>query len=138
MVEIAQKLDQLASLYSSSDKLKSEKQELINGLISPEILLKIQEIETEYTEKEKGITDKIDILEVEIKADTLKFGKTVKASRFISMWSKGRVTWDNKGLSTYSTTHPEILVKRKNAGEFRTNNVQNIVNLYLPLLILYR
>jgi hypothetical protein len=58
MVEIAQKLDQLASLYSSSDRLKSEKQELINGLISPEILLKIQEIETEYTEKEKGITDK--------------------------------------------------------------------------------
>jgi hypothetical protein len=113
MVEIAQKLDQLATLYSSADKLKMEKQELINSLLSPEILSKIQEIESEYSEKEKGIGEKIDVLEVEIKSDTIKFGQTVKASGFIAMWSKGRVTWDNKGLSTYSTTHPEILEFKK-------------------------
>ncbi len=39
MAEIAQKLDHLARLYSSIDKLNEEKKLIINKLLTPEIIL---------------------------------------------------------------------------------------------------
>jgi hypothetical protein len=116
MAEIAQKLDQLAKLYSSIDKLKEEKKQIINNLLTPEIILQIEEVDAEFETKEKGISANIENLEEEIRADALQFGQSVKASGFLATWSKGRTTWDNKGLAEYSISHPEI-IKFKKEGE---------------------
>jgi len=116
MIEIAQKLDQLAKLYSSIDKLKEEKKQILNKLLTPELILQIEEVDAEFEVNEKGISTNIENLEEEIRNDTLQFGQSVKASGFIATWSKGRITWDNKGLAAYSISHPDI-IKFKKEGE---------------------
>jgi hypothetical protein len=109
MNDIAQKLDRLSRLYEQKQKYSSEKQEIINGLITPEIKAKIDEVEAEFKQQEEIIIKSIDSLESEIKADTAKFGSTVRSSGFMAVWSKGRITWDTKGLTSFAGSHPEVL-----------------------------
>jgi hypothetical protein len=113
MNDIAQKLDRLSKLYEQKQKYSREKQEIINGLLAPEIKTKIDEVETEFKQQEDIIIKTIDSLENEIKADTAKFGATVKSSGFMAVWSKGRVTWDTKGLTYFAGSHPEVLGYRR-------------------------
>ena len=109
MNDIAQKLDRLSKLYEQKQKYSREKQEIINGLIAPEIKAKIDEVEAEFKQQEEIIIKSIDSLESEIKADTAKFGSTVRSSGFMAVWSKGRITWDTKGLTSFADSHPEVL-----------------------------
>ena len=109
MNDIAQKLDRLSKLYEQKQKYSREKQEIINRLLAPEIKAKIDEVETEFKQQEDIISKTIDSLESEIKADTTKFGATVKSSSFMAVWSKGRITWDTKGLTSFAGSHPEVL-----------------------------
>jgi hypothetical protein len=113
MLSIAQKLDQLSNLYSQRDALQEEKRILIEQLLSPELKAHLDDIEAEFSQKSEAATTNIDSLEAEIKSETLTYGDTVKASGFIAIWNQGRVSWDNKGLSSYTESHPEILVFRK-------------------------
>jgi hypothetical protein len=43
----------------------------------------------------------------------LKNGATVRGSYLMAVWSKGRVSWDDKGLSNYAQAHPDLLQYRK-------------------------
>jgi hypothetical protein len=113
MSDIYTKLDQLAELNKLIEKLKSDKREIISKVLSPEILSKLDEIDLEFSEKEKGLNENIEKLEAEIRTDTQQLGKSISSSGYIAMWSKGRTTWDNKGLASYSEKHPEILEYRK-------------------------
>jgi hypothetical protein len=115
-MDIASKLDKLAELHKLYSKLESEKREIIEKVLSPEILLKLDEIETEYSEKGKGLSENIEKLEIVIRTETQQLGKSISSSGYIAMWSKGRITWDNKGLTSYSAKHPEIL-EYKREGE---------------------
>jgi len=113
MLPIAQKLDQLSSLYSQIEALQAEKQKLIEEVIPPELRARLSDIEDEFAQREEAANESITALEARIKADTLSFGETVKASGFIAVWNKGRVSWDNKGLTGYAQSHAEILQFRK-------------------------
>ncbi len=113
MLEIAQKLERLDDLYTARESLHAEKSELLADVFSPEQLLRLDEIEAEYSQKEEAANSAIGELENEIKVDTLAFGETVKGSNFLAVWNKGRVTWDSNGLSSYAETHPEVLSYRK-------------------------
>ena len=118
MLEVAQKLEKLASLVAAREALQSEKRDVIAQLVTPEILVQLDEIEAEFNQKEEAAATTIKELEEEIKSDTLGLGQTVKGSGFQAVWTKGRVTWDSKGLSTYSDAHPEILNYRKEGKPF--------------------
>jgi hypothetical protein len=113
MNDIAQKLNRLSKLYEQKQKYSREKQEIINGLLAPEIKAKMDEVEDEFKQQEEILLKIIDSLETEIKADTAKFGATVKSSGFMAIWSKGRITWDTKGLTSFASSHPEVLEYRK-------------------------
>jgi hypothetical protein len=52
-------------------------------------------------------------LEAEIKNDVLLLGATVQGPGIRAVYSRGRVTWDNRGLQQYSQLHPEVLEYRK-------------------------
>lgn len=47
-------------------------------------------------------------LEAEIKEQVKHHGATVKGAHIMAVWSKGRVSWDTKGLDGYAAAHPEI------------------------------
>jgi hypothetical protein len=113
MLSIAQKLDQLKTLYSVRDVLQEEKQSLINDFLPPEIKNHLEDIEAEYCQKTETANEKITALEEEIKNETLKYGETVKTSGIMAIWNQGRVSWDNTGLVSYAESHPEVLTFQK-------------------------
>jgi hypothetical protein len=49
----------------------------------------------------------------EIKSETLALGQTVKGTRLMVVWAKGRSSWDGKLLDGYAMDHPEILQAKK-------------------------
>jgi hypothetical protein len=113
MLAIAEKLKRLSTLYEERDSLGAQKQALIDQVLTPEIKKRLEEIDAEFAGKDKAAETNIEALEAEIKQDTLSHGESVKAAGFQAVWTKGRVSWDGKGLLSYSESHPEILQFRK-------------------------
>jgi hypothetical protein len=113
MQSITEKLDRLAEFHAQRDVLSMDKQSLIDQVLTPEIKARLVEIEAEFSEKAEAVNANIATLEAEIKADILAHGESVKGQHFQAVWSKGRVSWDDKGLSGYAKAHPELLEFRK-------------------------
>jgi hypothetical protein len=113
MISIAQKLEQLAGLYAERDGLDSQKQNLIDQVLLPEVKARLNDIEAEFAQKAQAAAQNIEALEAEIKAETLTHGESVRAAGIQAVWNKGRQSWDSKGLSGYGESHPEILQFRK-------------------------
>lgn len=109
MLQIAEKLKRLEGFYDERQALEGEKQKLIDQVLTPEIRQRLEEIDTEFSSKAEAVDGNIAALEEEIKGDVLTHGESVRGERFQAVWSKGRVTWDSKGLSAYADSHPEIL-----------------------------
>lgn len=110
---IIEKLDRLAELRSAIDAINLRYDELRNTVLTPEIRASLKEIEDErYTAldaAQAGLSD----LENEIKAGVIIAGESVKGAWLHAIYSKPKVTWDNKGLSGFAVAHPEINAFRK-------------------------
>jgi phage host-nuclease inhibitor protein Gam len=107
-IEIKQKLDQLAEFHAQRDVAAMEKQRLIDEILTPEIKARIAEIEAEFAGKTEAVNENIAALEAEIKKDVAEYGASVKGSVLHAVFSKGRVSWDTKGLDGYIIDHPEL------------------------------
>ena len=115
MLSIAEKLERLAGLHAELDGLEAQKQKLIDQAVPADVRERLKDIETEFAQKEQAASANIESLEAEIKAETIAVGESVRASGLQAVWNKGRLTWDSKGLTSYSESHPEILQFRKEA-----------------------
>ena len=102
--------------------LEVEKQSLINQILTPEILAKVEEINAEFQprfdalesdEKYRAKKAEAENLTGEIKAEVIAAGHTVKGSCLQAVFTKGRISWDDKGLSGFMLAHPEIGIYRK-------------------------
>jgi len=128
-----QKLEKLAELQDflytyettkddTKAALDAEQQKLIDSVLTPEILAKVEEIKLEFKPKfealesdEKYVAKKeaADILTAEIKDEVVKAGQTIKGSCLMAVFAKGRVSWDTKSLDGYVVAHPEVEQFRK-------------------------
>ena len=113
MIEVAGMLEQLSQLHAQREALEEEKQALIAKTLPPEIKARLEDIEAEFSEKDKAAGANIEALEESIKSATLAHGESVRSAGFQAVWNKGRQTWDSKGLSAYADSHPEVLQFRK-------------------------
>jgi hypothetical protein len=113
MQAIVEKLDRLAEFQSQRDILSLDKQAALDSVLTPEIKAKLAEIEAEFSDKAQSVNENIAALEAEIKADVLAHGETVRGSRLMAVWNKGRVSWDDKGLQGYMKAHPDLAEFRK-------------------------
>jgi hypothetical protein len=52
-------------------------------------------------------------LEAEVRAEVLRLGQSVRREGVWAVFSRGRVTWDSKGLTQYAQAHPEVEKFRK-------------------------
>ncbi|MFA6270311.1 MAG: hypothetical protein WC657_03825 [Candidatus Paceibacterota bacterium] len=102
--------------------LDGEKQSLIDSILTPEILAKVEEIKAEFQPKYDSLENdqaylaqkaEAESLIAEIKSDVIAEGKTIKGSRLMAVYAKGRISWDNKGLDGYIVAHPELAQFRK-------------------------
>ena len=110
---IAEKLDRLAEFQAQKDLLAIDKQALIDQILTAEIRAKLAEIEAEFDGRNEAVDANIAELESEIKEEVLQHGATVRSEHLLAVWNKGRVSWDDNGLSSYAHSHPELLSFRK-------------------------
>lgn len=113
MLSIAEKLERLAGLHADREGLEAQKQTLIDQVIPAEIKARLNDIEAEFAQKVQAVSANIEALEAEVKTATLAHGESVRAQGIQAVWTKGRQTWDSKGLSSYGESHPEVLQFRK-------------------------
>jgi hypothetical protein len=113
MLSIAEKLQRLAEVHAEREALEGQKQKLVEEVIPADVRSRLDDIEAEFAQKVQAAAATIETLEAEIKAETLAHGESVRAAGYQAVWTKGRQTWDSKGLSTYGEAHPEILQFRK-------------------------
>ena len=107
-----EKLDKIADLKSAQSLRESEKQALIDQVLTPEIKTKIAEIEAEFAASD-NVTDTINLLTEEVKSEVAQLGETVKGKFLMAVYSKPRVSWDTKALDDYIVSHPELTQFRK-------------------------
>lgn len=95
------------------DSLRLEKQAVIDTILTPEIKEKLAEIEAEFAPKVEALSAENERLAAQIREQVLELGATVSGDFHQAIFTKGRVSWDNKALAGYSVAHPEIMVFQK-------------------------
>lgn len=106
-------LNHLAEYQSQRQLLQLEKQKLIDAVITPEIKAQLAEIDAEFGDKFAGVDDYINSLTEKVKDAVINEGATIKGAYLQAVYSKGRVSWDTKGLDGYIVAHPELEQFRK-------------------------
>jgi len=108
---------ELLNKYSDNlvgiDSLVLEKQALIDTILTPEIKEQLAEVEAEFAPKVEALRAENEQLAAQIREQVLEFGTTVSGDFHQAVYTKPRVSWDNKGLAGYSVAHPEIMVFQK-------------------------
>ena len=108
---------ELLNKYSDNlvgiDSLRAEKQALIDTILTPEIKEKLAEVEAEFAPKVEALYEQNEQLLAQVKAEVLEAGATISGDFHQAVFTKARITWDNKGLAGYSVSHPEIMVFQK-------------------------
>ena len=128
-----QKLEKMAELsdylstYEASkvDKksvLEMQMNTLIDSVLTPEIMAKVNEIKEEFQPMFDALDNDLDYLEnkseyealeAEVKQEVIEAGQTIKGSCLQACYAKGRVSWDTKMLDGYVVAHPEVEQFRK-------------------------
>ena len=113
MQAIIESLDRLAEFQAQRDVMNLDKQAAIDSVLTPEIRVRIVDIEAEFDDKAQAVVSNIAALETEIKVAVVAHGETVKGSLLMAVWNKGRASWDDKALQCYMKAHPELADFRK-------------------------
>ena len=103
-METKQLLDELAELRQMRDVMALPFQETIADL-QAKIDDVCSPVDVKIDKKEKAIKDAV-----------LVGGETVKGDVLMAMWSKGRTSWNTKGLEGVIAIYPDI-AKLKEIGE---------------------
>jgi hypothetical protein len=114
--ELIAKLDVLADYKAQADLLAIEKKQLLEAAMPTEVRQRMEEIEAEFSDKGKAVSENSSALEAEIKKAVVELGASVKGHYLHAVYAKGRVTWDSKTLDKFIVQYPEIGVAR-NEGE---------------------
>ena len=104
--------------------LDDEKQKLVDGILTPELLAQVREIEVEFQPKYDALQEPSEelaakqqeetMLTAGIKYEAQQLGKSIPGPGLTAQFGKGRVSWDDAGLCGYAKAgHPEILDFRK-------------------------
>lgn len=106
------KLNQLAEFRAQNDLLLLDynaKRAAILATIADEL----EALDAEYNPQFEAVTANTTALEAAIKSEVLSLGASVKGSHLQAVYTKGRTSWDTKGLDGYAVAHPEIQTFRK-------------------------
>jgi hypothetical protein len=109
-----EKLERYSDLQERLDVLRKNMQELIDKVPIPqEIVDQWNSIKAEFQPMIDVAQAELDTILDEIKTEVLAGGSTVKGSRVMAVWAKGRESWDGRLLSGYALAHPDVLPCKK-------------------------
>ena len=118
-MDIYEKIEKYSDFSFGIDAVLTQKKELIDAVLTPEIKEKLAEIDAEFDPKVDELSQQKSMLESEIKQEILDAGRTIKGTYHSFVWSKPRVSWDTKALDGYAAAHPEI-------AQFRTEGSPSV------------
>lgn len=130
MQSIVEQLDVLADLRAQRDNMNAQKQAAIDFVLTPDIKMRLAEVESGYAELEQGVLDNIAIVEANIKTDVLARQETVRGMSLMATWNNGRVSWDDKALQGYMKVHPELAEFRRQGEPSVSIRVNTVATEY--------
>ena len=102
-------LDEYTNNLAEIDLLNSERQAMIDKVITPEIKAGLAEIDEEIDPIIEKVNERNQELIDLIKAEVIAAGETVSGEFHQAVYMKGRTSWDSKSLEGFAAAHPEIL-----------------------------
>ena len=109
---VASKLERLSSLRGAVDLARLD-YESKRAEILKQVQAELDALDMEYKPILEATEENIAALENEIKTDVLLYGESVTGGSYRASFTKGRVSWDNEGISKYAEAHPDVLQFRK-------------------------
>jgi len=110
--QVVSKLNRLADLHAAVDLTRMD-YEAKRAEVLKKVQAELDTLEAEYQPVLDAAQENASALEAEIKNDVLLGGESVVTDVFQALYVKGRVSWDNEGISNYARSHPEVLKFRK-------------------------
>jgi len=115
MMSIPELLDQLDDLQLQKDALQKEQQALMDSVLTPEIIAKLDDIRAEFEPKLEQVNTNIQALEGEIKPLVVEAGESVRSKNgtLLAVYVNGRTSWDSKKLEGLMMVIPQVQDARK-------------------------
>ena len=108
-MSVQELLNEYSNNLAGIDLLNSERQAMIDKVITPEIKAKLAEIDEEIDPIIEKVNSRNQELIELIKAEVIAAGQTVAGDYHQAVYMKGRTSWDSKSLEGFAAAHPEIL-----------------------------
>lgn len=83
------------------------------ALVMEQVRAQLEALDAEFGEMLREADEEVGRLEIEVKEAVREFGASVKHEGIHVLYARGRVMWDNRGLSHYAEVHPELLEFRR-------------------------
>lgn len=111
-LEVADRVAQLADAKHHACAIRAEYEQR-RAVVMEQVRAQLEALDAEYGEMLREADDEVGRLEAEVKDAVREFGASVKHEGIHALYARGRVVWDNHGLSHYAETHPELLEFRR-------------------------
>jgi hypothetical protein len=118
MQDIVAKLNELSDIQAVTDATRLD-YDARRAEILKAVQAELEALEAEYQPLFDASNERIAALELEIRQDVSTFGRSVKGAHLHAVYSKGRVSWDTRGLDKYALSHPEVV-------QFRAQGQPNV------------
>jgi len=110
--QVAGKLKRLTNLRAAADVARMD-YEAKRAEFLKSIQAELDALDSEYKPLLDSAEENIAALEAEIRTDVLLHGESVQAGAYRAVYTRGRISWDGKGIEQYATSHPEVLQYRR-------------------------
>lgn len=107
MHDILARLDELAELRAAASLTRADYEQRRAEILRA-VQAELEALEAEYAPLFETAAERQAALEAEIKALVAEAGQSVKHRNIQAVYTRGRTTWDTKGLTTYAEAHPEV------------------------------
>jgi LPS O-antigen subunit length determinant protein (WzzB/FepE family) len=107
----------LEELYVRRDRAKQGYELEVYEVIPASIRAQLAELDNKHDAEMEEINEAIKAAEEQVKAAVIETGETIKGTRYQAIWSKPRMSWDDKRLEEYFRANdPDALERMRKVG----------------------
>jgi uncharacterized protein YifE (UPF0438 family) len=110
--EVSNRIEQLAEAKRYAREIHAAYQQRRESVLE-QVRAQLEALEKEFGEMLREADEEVGRLEIEVKEAVRHVGQSVKQEGIHAIYMRGRVMWENRGLSHYAETHPEVLEFRR-------------------------
>ncbi len=111
-LELADRLTQLHAVRAAEAATRDE-YNIRRDAILEQVRPQLEALEAEFADQIAATRDESARLEAEVRAAVLAYGQSFTHARIHAVYTRGRVTWDSKGLARFAKSYPEICEFRR-------------------------